>query len=208
MPMPAQLELDDSIRQVEIEGVIYFSVIDLFRTRTPLSKHIHKQWERARRYVKRQNFDIDSQLQWYQFEGQGQRETPMISRYTWDTFVAILGSAHFSSNKQQDHEVSELHPLVCALFESKNWTIQHHLELASGKIVDILAQRHSEFLVIECKRNLRGHDTFTAIGQVLCYCVEFGQRAKPVIATYRGQVDLYSLENCAKLGIQVLEVED
>jgi hypothetical protein len=195
-----------TIRKVIINGEMLFSVIDIFKNHGSRSKNPHQEWERAKQRLEEQGFDISSRVCFYQFPGQGQRETPLITYETWNQIVATLGTRHFSTNKQQAIEVPLLHPLVCEFLLNEGWRIEHHYELPSGKEIDVVAKQGHQTLIIECKQSLQGHDFFNAIGQVLCYCDEFGEPAIPIIACYQGRINDYGRKRCASLGIQVLEV--
>jgi hypothetical protein len=105
---------------------------------------------------------------------------------------------------RQDSEVAFFHPKVMGWFEDKGYEIGHHAKLASGCIVDFIAQNGLETLVIECKPNLTKSKFHQAVGQVLCYCSEYGNSAIPVIATDRVKERPYCESCCARLGIRLL----
>ncbi|MBI5930150.1 MAG: hypothetical protein HY862_12635 [Chloroflexi bacterium] len=104
-------------------------------------------------------------------------------------------------------EVDEIHPLVIKHYVEKGWNIEHHKPLQSGKIVDIIATIDSnQVIIVECKPKLNERTLFGAIGQVLCYCAEYGGDCKPVIACLRGTANQYAYQSCDRLGIEILEI--
>jgi hypothetical protein len=115
---------------------------------------------------------------------------------------------HVRINIRQDDEVIHFHKTVINSLQEE-WDIEHHFSLASGAEIDILARSKTDFgkiLVIECKPRLARHKFYAAVGQVLCYCAEFGQTAKPAIATYSSEVTDYVVDCCQKMNIELLTI--
>ncbi|GIK65050.1 MAG: hypothetical protein BroJett018_28440 [Chloroflexota bacterium] len=200
-------EFDDTIRKVAINGVMYFSVIDVFKNYGSGSTDVHKEWERAKERLEEEGFEVGSHLKLHQFSGQGQRQTPLITMEIWRKMVSILGTSHFSQNKQSKAEVTQLHPLVGIFLANQGWEFEHHYKLPSGKIIDVVAWNGPQTQIIECKTNLMDDQKlFGAIGQVLCYCSEFKMDSQPTLATYKGKITLYGLECCHDMDIQIIEI--
>lgn len=89
---------------------------------------------------------------------------------------------------------------------NEGWITRHHYLLPSGREIDFLANKNSQTLIVECKRSLAKGEFFRAVGQVLCYQLEYGDGAIPVIATPASSLNDYIYEYTAKLGIDILEI--
>ncbi len=140
-----------------------------------------------------------------------QRFTDMANAQLSNTIIKIVQRTSFHKSKRIARRIDELsiiHPHVVKYFESSGWATNYPITLSSGKIIDIIAQRNEEILIIECKRGLYGSELFKAIGQVLCYTVEYGQSAKPVIACLQGNAGEYAYTCCDALGISIIEVDN
>jgi hypothetical protein len=111
-------------------------------------------------------------------------------------------------HRRQSDEVVCFHPKVIAKLEKLGWDVEHHVRLASGGIIDIVAKFSNKTYVIECKPELTNGKLFTAIGQVLCYRLEHNPHAIPVIASYASEINDYVRHSCASLGIELLEIAD
>lgn len=100
-----------------------------------------------------------------------------------------------------------IHPKVMQFLRQEGWQTKHHVNLSSGKIIDIVATKPDiAAYIVECKRKLSASTLFQGIGQVLCYCAEYGRQAIPVLACPSGKVSPYAYRSCAKLGIEIIEV--
>lgn len=108
---------------------------------------------------------------------------------------------------RKDDEVINFHPQVIRFFEQRGWDTHHHVKLSSKRVVDIVARRGDETLIIECKPQLDTRYLYKAIGQVLCYQAEYGRNSTPVIATYLSWNNGYAQRCCEALGIQLIEIE-
>jgi hypothetical protein len=122
-----------------------------------------------------------------------------------------LQNENYRTKVRQDDERINFHPQVIAFFEEQGWGTSHHVKLALGSQIDILATLrdgvvHGIF-IIECKPQIRRRNFHAAVGQILCYWVEYGERAIPVIATYSSQIDDYVETCCHSLGIRLLAVD-
>lgn len=79
-------EFDGTIRKVIINGVMHFSVIDVFKNYGSGSTDVHKEWERAKKRLIEQGFDVPTFVSEHKFPGRGQRPTPVAD---FDTFLRI-----------------------------------------------------------------------------------------------------------------------
>jgi hypothetical protein len=109
---------------------------------------------------------------------------------------------------RRDDEVLNFHPTVINALRNEGWDVRQHVELASGKVIDLVAQRDQETLIVECKSRIRVQLFFEAVGQVLCYCNEFGNGARPAIAIPGCKTTEYFRERCHNLGIYLIEVSE
>jgi len=89
-------------------------------------------------------------------------------------------------NIRQQDEIIIFHPKVISYLRDKGWQVNHHVGLPSGNIIDLVAlcSPKDAIYVIECKPELKKNKLYQAIGQVLCYCHEYGNQALPAIASY------------------------
>lgn len=110
---------------------------------------------------------------------------------------------------RMDDEIIHFHPKVIAFLRNKGWIVEHHIRLPSGNIIDLIGQSTPEgnTYVIECKPELRRNKLYHAIGQVLCYCHEYGNQTIPAIASYRSETSEYGRLQCKVLGIELFEIE-
>lgn len=77
---------DSTIRHTSIDEEMYFSVIDVFEYYGSGSVNPRVEWERAQKRLKEQGFDVVTKVLQHQFDGQGQRNTPVA---TFNTFLRI-----------------------------------------------------------------------------------------------------------------------
>jgi hypothetical protein len=122
-----------------------------------------------------------------------------------------LQKENYRTNVRQDDERVNFHPQIVAFFEAHDWRVDHHVKLAFGSQVDILATSKDKIIrgifIIECKPHLSRQNFYTAVGQTLCYCAEYGEASIPVIATYSSQIHDYVEACCQSLGIRLLAVD-
>lgn len=98
---PAQLSLftpqfDSRIRRIEIDGVTYFSVLDVF-THYGKAKNSRTSWETAKNRLEKQGFNSSREILQLQFEGERQRETPIAS------FKTMLRIAQVTDFKEWEY---------------------------------------------------------------------------------------------------------
>ncbi|MBI5930522.1 MAG: hypothetical protein HY862_14535 [Chloroflexi bacterium] len=79
-------EFDGTIRKVIINGVMHFSVIDVFKNYGSKSTNPRMEWSEAQKKLDQQGFDVVNRILQHQFPGQGQRPTPVAD---FDTFLRI-----------------------------------------------------------------------------------------------------------------------
>jgi hypothetical protein len=103
-------------------------------------------------------------------------------------------------------EIVLFHPKVIALLENLGWQIEHHVRLASGNIIDIVAYYEGVTYLIECKPELNKSKLYSAVGQVLCYRSEYDETAIPTIACYDTDPSEYVQKCCNSLGIELIRI--
>ncbi len=83
--------LNSAIRRVEIDGKMYFSVLDVFAQYSGKTNPT-QLWKATEKRLEKQGAIESIELRRHQFEGKGQRETPVA---TFTTFLRIAQSADF-----------------------------------------------------------------------------------------------------------------
>lgn len=201
--------LESEVRRTISNGIEYFSLIDI--TKFWFSpKHSRTYWYDFKNYLRqRGNTELIEQIKPMKLV------CPNLKRYFTDCadlemcqkiVAEMLLRQRKYLNRSVDSETSDLHPFVERLLNDQGWITYHHYRLPSGREIDFLANKNSQTLIIECKRSLAKGEFFRAVGQVLCYQVEYGHGAIPVIAAPTTSLNNYIYEYTAKLGIDVLEI--
>ncbi|MBI5930302.1 MAG: hypothetical protein HY862_13410 [Chloroflexi bacterium] len=110
-------EFDGTIRKVIINGVMHFSVIDVFKNYGSGSKAPKQEWQRAKQRLEEQGFDVDSFVRPHQFSGQGQRPTPVAN---FDTFLRIAMIVSFKNWEGiREYMVTATHEKIEAQLEAQ-----------------------------------------------------------------------------------------
>ncbi len=89
-------QFDSRIRRIEIDGVMHFSVLDVFQHYGSKANPI-QSWAAAKRRLEKQGFDSSTQIVELQFPGERQRKTPVA------TFTTFLRIAQVTDFKQWEH---------------------------------------------------------------------------------------------------------
>jgi Holliday junction resolvase len=212
LPSPTSPVNGENIRKAWHNDEWYYSVIDMIAVlldkETPLA---NTYWRKLKsRLIAEGNETVTKCYSVKLPAVDGKRRFTDVVNYA-DAMLLIqeIERRNFKRKKRMQRKQDELeniHPMIRAKFEQEGWTVKRHLELPSGKRIDLLATRGGEMLIIECKRHLVNSELFNAIGQVLCYCAEYGNGARPVVACLEGGADDYTYNACGALGIQVMEV--
>ncbi|MBZ0315471.1 MAG: hypothetical protein K8L91_03565 [Anaerolineae bacterium] len=117
-------EFDGTIRKVIINGVMYFSVIDVFK-HYGNAGNPHQSWETAKAHLIEQGFlsspkngePTDDKIKIHQFPGKGQRPTPVAD---FDTFLRIAMVAKFKNWEGiREYMVTATHEKIEAQIEAQ-----------------------------------------------------------------------------------------
>lgn len=120
-------QLHQSIRQTNIDETRYFSILDVFEHYGNGTGNHRREWETTRQRLIDQGFDVESKVIQHQFEGQGQRLTPVA---TFNTFLRIAQSTDF-----------------------KDWeSIRQFMADVTEERVDSLAERHRQHDINKLER--------------------------------------------------------
>jgi len=109
--------------------------------------------------------------------------------------------------RRGEDEVQQFHPCVQVFLEQAGYSVEHHLLLPSGHVIDFVASKDNQTLIVECKNSLDGQNIYTAIGQVLCYSAELDQQAVPCIAVPDIAGNEYVLAMCNALRVHLIEID-
>lgn len=215
MPDDALIILDGSInvqniRKVWYNDEWYFCAIDLIGV---LLDHNNFKaghyWRTLKLRLGRENHEIIPHLVQLKVlaADQKMRFTDMADAKTCIEIQKVVERISFNRTKRirrHHDEILDVHPIVTSILEREGWTIDHHVDLPSGKILDLLAERSKTFMIVECKTSLRDSRIFRAVGQVLCYVVEHGGNAIPAIACFADGIDDYSYHMCKMMNIRLI----
>lgn len=91
---------NEQIRRVEIDGEMMFSIIDVFKYYGSGSSEPKKEWARAKNKLAEQGFDVGTKMGLHQFEGQGQRKTPIASLNTFLRIAMIVPFKNWEKLRQ------------------------------------------------------------------------------------------------------------
>lgn len=212
-----QLAHKPHIRSCEIQGVNYFSLIDVLADLRETDYKTAQNFYHVLKYRMTKNEVTIPTLM--QVKAKGADGKSYFTDFAAQTGIAFvvdylkhnLRNENYRTKVRLDDELVNFHPQVIAFFEEHGWSVSHHVKLAFGSQIDILATLRDEvfrgIFIVECKPRLPCRRFYTAAGQILCYWVEYGKGAVPVIATYSSQIDDYVEACCHSLGIRLLAVD-
>lgn len=214
LPLPAGSFDGDRIRKVWHNEEWYYSVIDII---SELMDTHHKRakayWATLKRAMIENGVIIsniallkarsnDGKYYFTQFtNGEGVKAlqvylAPNVRRY------------RSRMEYRKDDEVTHFHPKVLTYLQNVDLHTHHHVRLASGNIIDIVAYTQEFTWVVECKPELNTSHLYLAIGQVMCYRYEYNLDAIPAIAAFKSKTTDYARMMCRNLGIELIEIED
>jgi hypothetical protein len=212
-----QLSLNPCIRTCEIQGITYFSVIDvLAEIRETNFKAAQNYYHVLKKRMKKNGIIVPDLKR--------VRAKTANNKLYFTEFTTQLGIStlieylrpnlhreQYRIKLRQDDERVNFHPRVITFFEAQGWRVDHHLKLPLGSQIDVLASLEDETVtgvfIVECKPHLPRRHFYSAVGQILCYWAEYGKAAIPVIATYSSEIDDYIEACCQALGIRLIAVD-
>ncbi len=212
-----QLLLNPRIRNCEFEGNMYFGVVDVLAVlRDTDFKTAQNSYHVIKNRMRKNGLEIPTlrQLKAKALDGKSYLTdfaTQSGINVLVENLKPTIQKEYFRINIRQDDEQHHFHPQIKAFFELNGWLVEHHFRLAFGSQIDIIATMKAEIVkgifIVECKPRLGRRNLYAAIGQVLCYRAEYGERAIPVIATYTSQINDYVEACCKSLGIRLLAID-
>jgi hypothetical protein len=105
-------------------------------------------------------------------------------------------------------EVTQFHAKVALQLTQNGFSLEHHFALPSGNIIDFVGRSNHNKIIVECKTSLTRTKTYSAVGQILCYCAEyeaaFEEKLIPYIAIPASTAEDYFLNCCERLNIRVI----
>jgi hypothetical protein len=209
-----------NVRSVDIEGQVYYSILDLIGFSTGKTQYVHSWWGKFK------SRSSNSPIQWKKDVlnsiklaplvalDNKKRRTEVITLEAFNIFytrhLERVVQVRQERTSTGNDEVINFHPVVEEFLEANGWDTIHHVAVASGRVFDFLAVKNfDETLVVECKMSLMSDDAvYKTTGQVLCYLSEYKEyEAKPAIAVPKDQISHYARECCKSLGITLLEID-
>jgi len=98
-------QFDDRIRRVEIDGTMYFSVLDVF-THYGKAANPTTSWNTAQKRLEKQGFSSAREILEHRFPGQGQRATPTATLKTMLRIAQATDFKEWESIRQWMAEVA------------------------------------------------------------------------------------------------------
>jgi len=102
IPIEFARNFDDHIRRVKIDGMWYFSILDIFK-HYGQSRNTSRDWSRVQERLKTQGFDILPKLVGYQFvgtDGKLKRPTPCVNFNTMLRIAQVTDFKHWEYLRQ------------------------------------------------------------------------------------------------------------
>lgn len=199
------------IRSQILDDILYFSILDFCRERLETDHKTAQNYFHVLRHRMRANKEFIPNLRRLRaiaFDGKLRLTdfTDLTGLQTIDESLEInLKKKSLRLHVRQADEVKNFHPLVVRYLECQGYAVQHHHQLESGAIVDLLAVAETTY-VVECKPVLSRTKLYSAIGQSLCYAFEQGPGVGAAIASYETSISDYARISCEKLGIWLIGI--
>jgi len=140
-------QFDERIRRIEIEGVAYFSVLDIFEHygSAGSADNPAKYWARSKARIEKQSSDVIPGLGQHKFPGQGSRETPIV---TYKAFWRIV----------QSSDLKEWEPLRQWMAEVANERIEEAINPELG-----LERQNERFITSKVAKGMSRTDAEAAL---------------------------------------------
>ena len=140
-------QFDERIRRIEIEGVAYFSVLDIFEHygSAGSADNPAKYWARSKARIEKQSGDVIPGLGEHKFPGQGSRKTPIV---TYKAFWRIV----------QSSDLKEWEPLRQWMAEVANERIEEAINPELG-----LERQNERFITSKVAKGMSRTDAEAAL---------------------------------------------
>jgi hypothetical protein len=186
------------------DGQRLYSVRDwVYYVSASKNKNLSAPWSDLKKAIRRKGLEsLLGRIQTHELQTPGGKQVSDFADQ--ETLMEIKKYVEQTRQDKTKSEVINFHPQVISFLQHNGWQTRHHINLQSGRTVDIIAYNEARTLVIECKPNLLGQRLFTAIGQVLCYTVEYGGNSYPALATSASQVSEYVQLMCSAQSIELI----
>lgn len=126
-------ELSQSIRSTTIDGETYFSILDVFAHYggSKGQQNATQEWQKAKRFLKKQGFDSSIEIIQLQFPGERQRKTPVA---TFEVFLRIAQVAEFKNWEDLRRFMSQaaVEKFEAIAAYKRQSQIQHHIKAGLG----------------------------------------------------------------------------
>lgn len=172
LPLFEQSDLEhwEHIRRVEIDGVMHYSILDIFKFYGS-TQNYHREWTQVQVMLEKQGFDTSStdSVQLHQFEGERQRLTPIANLEVFLRIAQVTTFKHWEhirrfmsqagAEKIQSKRLRKMQYAIDAI-DKMNWPHAEHSEQ-----VAILRERYA---------NIVGHELAFAIVSDICEMPKYG----------------------------------
>ncbi len=209
-----ELALDQLIqhaRMIMIDDLPYYSIVDLISAARKVSRRSARNYYNVFKHrLRQEQHPVLDQLKQHKAPA-ADGKTYRTDFVSTQTFQAIYPLLHHLLKQQRTRitvrsadEISNLHSAVMKHYEAQGFSVAQHVRLPSKRVLDLVATRGDEIHLIECKVKLASAHFFQAVGQILCYAMEYDADCQRVIATFDQEIMPYIRQRCADLQIDLL----
>lgn len=104
-------------------------------------------------------------------------------------------------------ELKIVHPLTAQWLTDHGYTYEYEVKMPEYGRADFVAKRSGEVLIVECKEKL-GNETGRCLAQVVDYCRQYGQGARPAIAASHRYISRKVPQICNYYDALLIELDD
>ncbi|MCQ3931756.1 MAG: hypothetical protein DPW16_14980 [Chloroflexi bacterium] len=206
-----EINLQNKVRQAVRDGITYYSLVDIVRCYFDEDRPSQYWSDFRRRIIKHGKGEILAKI--IRLKLPTGRDGKMYSTDCADFEISqeiielLEGFKRKFLQRGNYSEVTEFCPYVGDILKTQGWTVQRHYLLPSDREIDILAKRENQALIVECKLTLLKSGEFQrALGQVLCYRVEYGLQSISAIAVPQGLVTDYARKYAKIFEVDIMEI--
>lgn len=133
------LENWENVRRAEIQGEMYYSVLDIFKFYGDTT-NAAQEWKTALGTLEKQGFRSDIEIIQHRFEGQGQRDTPVATR---EVFFRIAQSTTFKHWENVRRAMSKAldEKVESAIQKKMRQTIEYYESVGWGNRPEVFTLR-------------------------------------------------------------------